>query len=373
MPPTLLSLPSKLLQAIADQVSFEHDLNALTQSHPRLDEILTPYIRARKDRQERSKLLIFAIKSSKPPQLSQLLLRDGADQTVRVEMEQGKTALHFAAETGQTVVARVLLAHQRSLLDIRDGIGRTPLMCAAKGGHEAVVRTLRSTKYGPADVALRDCKKRSALWYAAHGGNVTIVQMLLDTGKLDPNSADSDGLTPFAYCRTHIGKTPLYLAAGKRREKAVHYLLALSREGRVDPDSRTVFGETPLRAAAMGGHPGVVQQLLGVEGVNPDPVDQLHRTPLIVAALYGHAEVVQLLLATGKVQLNARDKSGMTPLMWAAKCRRIPVVKLFLSTGQVQVDFDLRELRKGASLFGLREESDLPLLELLNAYKRDNS
>ncbi|EAU37832.1 predicted protein [Aspergillus terreus NIH2624] len=295
MPPTLLSLPSKLLQAIADQVSFEHDLNALTQSHPRLDEILTPYIRARKDRQERSKLLIFAIKSSKPPQLSQLLLRDGADPTVRVEMEQGKTALHFAAETGQTVVARVLLAHQRSLLDIRDGIGQTPLMCAAKGGHEAVVRTLRSTKYGPADVALRDCKKRSALWYAAHGGNVTIVQMLLDTGKIDPKCADFDGLTPFA-------------------------------------------------CAAREGH-----------------------------SLYGHAEVVQLLLATGKVQLNARDRSGMTPLMWAAKCRRIPVVKLLLSTGQVQVDFDLRELRKGASLFGLREESDLPLLELLNAYKRDNS
>jgi ankyrin repeat protein len=251
MPPTLLSVPSKLLQAIADQVSFEHDLNALAQSHPRLEEILAPYIKARKDRQERSKFLIFAIKSSKPPQLCQLLLRDGADPTVRVEMEQGKTALHFAAETGQTVVARVLLAHQHSLLDIRDRIGRTPLMCAAEGGHEAVVRTLRSTKYGPADVTLRDCKNRSALWYAAYGGNVTIVQMLLDTGKLDPNSADSDGLTPFACAaregdcemmrlllsegadpdyRAHLGKTPLYLAAGNGREEAVQYLLALSRE-----------------------------------------------------------------------------------------------------------------------------------------------
>jgi ankyrin repeat protein len=82
--------------------------------------------------------------------------------------------------------------------------------------------------------------------------------------------------------------------------------------------------------------------------------------------------VVQLLLATGKVQLNARDKSGMTPLMWAAKLQRTPVVKLLLSTGQVHVDFDLRELRKGTSIFGSREEPDLSLLELLNAYKRDN-
>ncbi|KAF7176540.1 hypothetical protein CNMCM7691_002858 [Aspergillus felis] len=370
MAPTLLSLPSKLLQVIADQVSSEHDLRSLTQSHPRLDSILTPYIKARKDREERSKLLISAIKVPNHP-----------------------NSASFCSE--MTVIARLLLAYKRSLVDIRDGIGRTPLMFAAEGGHEAVVHTLLSKKYGPADVTLRNCKDQSVLWYAAKGGNIIIMQMLLDTGKLDPNTADDEGLTPFACaaseghcevmqllllegvspdCPTDQGKTPLFLAAGNGREEAVKYLLALSRDGRVDPDSRTVSGATPLREAARKGHAGVVQQLLAVEGVNPDTTDRQHSTPLIVTALQGHVEVVKLLLATGRVQLNARDNKGMTPLMWAAKFQRTPVVELLLSTGQVQVDFDLRELSKGTSLIKSREPRlDESLVKILNAYKRDNA
>ncbi|KAG2001058.1 hypothetical protein GB937_010542 [Aspergillus fischeri] len=369
MAPTLFSLPSKLLRIIANQVSSEHDLRALTQSHPRLNSILTPYIKARKDREERSKLLITAIKSSKPPQLCQLLLRDGADP--------------------KTVITRLLLAHKRSLVDIRDGIGRTPLMFAAEGGHEAVVRTLLSAKYGPAEVTLCSCKDRSALWYAATGGNAMIVRMLLDTGKLDPNTADDEGVTPFACaaseghcevmqllllegvnpdCPTDQGKTPLFLAAGNGREEAVKYLLTLSRDGQ-----NCLWG-IAVTEAARKGHAGVVQLLLAVEGVNPDAVDRQHSTPLIVAALQGHVEVVKLLLATGRVQLNARDSKGMTPFMWAAKFQRTPVVESLLSTGQVQVDFDLRELSKGTSLIKSREPRlDQSLVEVLDAYKRDNA
>lgn len=168
------------------------------------------------------------------------------------------------------------------------------------------------------------------------------------------------------------GKTTLFLAAGNSREEAVKYLLALSQEGRVDPDSKTVHGETPLRVAARKGHAGVVQQLLAVKGVNPDAADRDHSTPLIAAALCGHLEVVKLLLETGRVQLNARDDKGMTPLMWAAKFQRTPVVELLLSTGQVQVDFDLSELRKliGKDIFGGPRRLDESLVKLLEAYKK---
>jgi ankyrin repeat protein len=63
-------------------------------------------------------------------------------------------------------------------------------------------KLLRATafcKVWPADVTLRSCKNRSVLWYAAKGANFKIVQTLLDTGKLDHNAADNDGVTPFAY------------------------------------------------------------------------------------------------------------------------------------------------------------------------------
>ncbi|PKX97808.1 ankyrin repeat domain-containing protein [Aspergillus novofumigatus IBT 16806] len=260
MTPTLVSLPSKLLQAIADHIPSEPEVRCLAQSHPQLDSILTPYIRARKDRKERSNLLISAIQNSKPPQLCQLLLRDGADPEMRVRTEQGKTALHFAAETGQTVVARLLLLHKRSLLNIRDGIGRTPLMSAAEGGHGAVVRTLLSAQYGPADVTLRSCRNRSVLWYAANGGNVKIVQMLLDTGYLDHNAADNDGVTPFA-CATSEGHS-------------------------------------------LRGHAEVVKLLLATGRVQFDARDHQGMTPLMWAAKFQRTPVVELLLSTGQLQVD---------------------------------------------------------------------
>ena len=71
--------------------------------------------------------------------------------------------------------------------------------------------------------------------------------------------------------------------------------LLLAKDG-VDPDSKDVWGRTPLSCAAERGHEAVVKLLLAEDGVDPDSKDSIWgRTPLSYAAAGGHEAVVKLL------------------------------------------------------------------------------
>jgi ankyrin repeat protein len=57
----------------------------------------------------------------------------------------------------------------------------------------------------------------------------------------------------------------------------------MSAEG-ADARKESEYGDTPLFAAAMGGHKAIVGLLLAEYGLNPDPQDCRLRTPLSLAA-----------------------------------------------------------------------------------------
>lgn len=75
--------------------------------------------------------------------------------------------------------------------------------------------------------------------------------MLLDTGELDHNAADSNGVTPFA------------CAAGEGHCDVMRFLLSL--EG-VDPDRRMYQRRTPLFLAAGNGREDSCCRALAVNG-----------------------------------------------------------------------------------------------------------
>jgi hypothetical protein len=70
------------------------------------------------------------------------------------------------------------------------------------------------------------------------GKSGTVVQMLLATGKVDPDAKDN------------VGRTPLSVAAGAGSEAMVKLLLDT---GKVDPDAKDNDGRTPLNRAAGAG------------------------------------------------------------------------------------------------------------------------
>jgi len=133
------------------------------------------------------------------------LLRRGADPNLRDD--QGQVALFVALRGNSLKAAKVLWEAPTLDVDARSPADETPLMMAA----------LRGETEAAAALVARGAAVRKDGWtplhYAATGGSVPIIRMLLDHG------AELEARSP-------NGTTPLMMAAGYGSEEAVDALLA---------------------------------------------------------------------------------------------------------------------------------------------------
>ena len=219
------------------------------------------------------------------------LLEDGLDPNFKDE--HGQTPLLWAARYGHEAVVKLLLADNRVDPDCKDFHGWAPLAWAASNGHEAVVKLLLIDDR--IDPDSKDSHGRTPLWWAASGGYETVVKLLLADNRVDPNSNDSDRWMPLQW------------AARYGHEAVVELLLA---DNRVDPDSKDFGRWTTLSRAARNGHDAIVKLLLVDERVDPDSKDSHGRTPLSWAAHNGHDAIVKALLADERVDPNPKDSHG---------------------------------------------------------------
>lgn len=150
----------------------------------------------------------------------------------------------------------------------------------------------------------------TALHLAAYFGLEELVITLLE--KSPPNSRDM------------YGNTPLMYGAAYGRTAVVKLLLSIDQ---VQPDAEN----RELSIAAQKRHGGVVDLLLGHPSVDPNlEFGYDNPTPLSFAAENGHAEIVERLLGHPKIDPNLFDKNHSTPLFDSAKNGHTEVVKLLL-------------------------------------------
>ncbi|KAK6351852.1 hypothetical protein TWF718_004997 [Orbilia javanica] len=299
---------------------------------------------------------------------------------------RGRTPLSYAAEGGHGDVVELLLATGRAdpdpvLLRAR----RTPLSYAAARGHVAIVKVLLTTGRADPD-SMRmasvtdrtqlpyssECRyhrvtpvtDRTPLSYAAEYGHVDVVKLLLETGRVDPDSVDfSRGLTPLSY------------AVLGGHDAVVELLLAT---GRVDPDTRATRGKfagrTPLSIASELGHETVVKSLLSRKA-DPDSLSESYRfypwdsppyggrTPISYAAGGGYENIVKLLLETDEVDPGLEDDSGRKPLEYAMEKRHKAIAQYLAEeeakrNGSLATGYDLEELSDTWSISDLSKLYD---------------
>jgi len=192
---------------------------------------------------------------------------------------QQVTGMHLAAYFGLSKSIASLHRDNDQLCISKDKYDRTPLIWAARSGHQGGVSKLLEI-LSSEDRSHQDADGRTALWHAASNGHGEVVDYLLQHG-LDVNLPDMEG------------RTPISGAAGRGHESVVEKLLMHINADAFMMDSHA---RTPLWHASANGHFLTVAVLLKI-GAYPHDRDGEHAaSPIVIAAQNGHHQVVNILI-----------------------------------------------------------------------------
>jgi ankyrin repeat protein len=317
--------------------------------------------------------------------------------------KDGRTPLAWAAEAAavaavrenysgemeqRVAVIKLLLETGKANANLGDKAGRTPLSWVAAGGGDKgeAIRKLLVQEMVRDDNNSTVEDGYTPLAGPVLSGDIAVLKLLLETGKVDVNSKNNESTPPLIKAvvaeKEYVvklllgitgvdvnimdkeGLTPLSWAV-KTRNETIFRLLFEAPE--VEVDLKDKQGRTPLSWAVttsngmIGSHKRIFRLLFEAPTVDIDSKDNNGRTPLswaveLAAAMNRHNEplhdksmpIVKWLLESDKVDVDSKDKDGRTPLSWAAgpaatlkevsKYHRELVIKLLLGTSKVNVN-----------------------------------
>jgi ankyrin repeat protein len=270
----LYHLPNELILIIAENLKSNGDLNSLIQTNTHLCKLLDPLL-YRRDAASFSPLAILHAAARGNEKTAQKSLQAGLE--LDCCSYWGTTLLCSAAESGNDRVLKLLLANNESANpDEENSDGETPLVCAAKWGHEEVVKHLLLT--GRVDVNF-NCGGFTPLSYAAWNGHKAVVDLFLDADGINLDFAHPDG------------QTAVYLAAESGHGSVVKLLI----EAGADLGSKGHHRLSPLLGAARCGYESIVKILLATGRVNPNTTNSDGETPLSLAREHRHEAIIKVL------------------------------------------------------------------------------
>ncbi|XP_071558315.1 protein fem-1 homolog B [Temnothorax nylanderi] len=238
--------------------------------------------------------------------------------------------IYYSARDGMAIALYSLL-NDKSDVDVNylinqkvledDGQRCTPLIVAARYGHNKVVRMLLD-KFKP-DLEQEGTVKfngyviegASALWAAAGAGHLNVLKTLVKAGA-NVNHP------------TKTNSTPLRAACFNGRLDIVKYLI----NHQADLNIPNMFNNTCLMIASYKGHLDIVNFLLD-KSADPNKKAYCGATALHFAAECGHSAIVCELLKYGTEM--TKNVSGMTPLITAAERTRAEVVEYLVQRREV--------------------------------------
>lgn len=228
----------------------------------------------------------------------EMLLRQGA--AAAAKDGNGRTALLWAAYYGHFEVVRVLVKHERGLVELGDPDGRTAIHWASK--HESTKCLDLLLRAAPPEVInAQDAERVTALHWAVLCQHQEHVQHLLKAGA-DARVVDAEG------------RTAMHYAVSNDNARCLRVLLEHAEDVVNAKDAR---GRAALHLAISGESPlDMVNALLGSLACDVNCTDVRMTTPLHWAAVCNRPDICKALSQRGAV-LSFRDTNGMTPLHYA--------------------------------------------------------
>ncbi|RPA97780.1 ankyrin [Choiromyces venosus 120613-1] len=168
-------------------------------------------------------------------------------------------ALISAVWRGDFKIVKILCEDGRVDVNAGDGgAGENPvLITAAENGHLEIVRYLLRRR--DINVEVRSWSAKTALCWAAGGGNLDMVKLLLEEGGASVNLSCGCWYAPWSGGElTSLLLTPLHFAAIGGHLSVVQFLVKC--EG-VDINARDALGDSPLDYARRGKDKKIVRML----------------------------------------------------------------------------------------------------------------
>ncbi|MEM8687866.1 MAG: ankyrin repeat domain-containing protein [Pseudomonadota bacterium] len=202
------------------------------------------------------------------------------------------TLLHFAAEGGNTEIARELLKVGAEI-DARDGNHDTPLHLALRNEREKVALLLLNAGADCRGVNFRGWTVFHEI--AAGDFSAKVIKAAVKAGA-SINALDQWGES-----------TPLHVAARVARKRTIEQFIAAG----ADADVADGTGATPFLLASRADRPSVARVLLAA-GSDVNAADERGRTALHFAARQRNHRMTQLLMENG-ANISLKDDLGQTP------------------------------------------------------------
>lgn len=234
---------------------------------------------------------------------------------VNDQNQLGYTALHVAARKSNVVIARYLLENGADT-EVYSHLDKNPIQLAAQFATNTQIMD-ELLKFYQIDI-LTNNLNQNLLHLAASQSNVLTTGYLIEKG-VNPNALTNESLTPLHY------------AASFGNDIVIDLLL---NTGKVNIEARdSLIGRTPLQHAIVISNIQAVRHLL-IKGAYPKVRDNQDQSPLDLAAIIGSdVELIDLPLETGKVHVSDTDENGHTALHLAAKESNLLMARYLIEKG----------------------------------------
>ena len=195
-------------------------------------------------------------------------------------------------------------------------------------------------------------------FHATEAGNEEIVKFVLHSGRVNPNTENSDGCTVLhqAVVYRQEGIVTLLLDSldtdpmlqdvkGQTESSKVVFRRRFTMPGQlgVNPNATNDSGQAPLHVAAENaGSENIAKLLLRSPFVHPHQNDLNGATPLLLAVQRGNTGVAKAMIQSGKVDVNHGTGlvidifKSRTPLHEAAKKSNVTIANLLLDTKNIK-------------------------------------